>query len=228
MCVDGGRNAQIWLKEKKKCEKKEKDPPLAVVAMQFIACPSENKKKITPNEELRSVTSPRQEEISALIENMMKILHINWNAEYIQVTITPLEDQTLLQRITATLRRGSMCRIVAVVRQQRASACRSFSPAAPAADRTTAPDPGGSALGLVSTGIQDCQNLPTDPRSFEISSCSWRLKDYVKYLFVTWMHSSNLDCEWRRGRLWCPMMFQLFYLQNKLKREATGVLWLRS
>lgn len=228
MCVDGGRNAQIWLKEKKKCEKKEKDPPLAVVAMQFIACPSENKKKITPNEELRSVTSPRQEEISALIENMMKILHINWNAEYIQVTITPLEDQTLLQRITATLRRGSMCRIVAVVRQQRASACRSFSPAAPAADRTTAPDPGGSALGLVSTGIQDCQNLPTDPRSFEISSCSWRLKDYVKYLFVTWMHSSNLDCEWHRGRLWCPMMFQLFYLQNKLKREATGVLWLRS
>lgn len=171
-------------------------------------------KKITPNEELRSVTSPRQEEISALIENMMKILHINWNAEYIQVTITPLEDQTLLQRIAPTLSQGSICRIVAVVRQQRASACRSFSPTAPAADRTTAPDPGGSALGLVSTGIQDCQNLLTDPRSFEISSCSWRLKDYVKYLFVTWMHSSNLDCEWRRGRLWCLMMFQLFYLQN--------------
>lgn len=171
-------------------------------------------KKITPNEELRSVTSPRQEEISALIENMMKILHINWNAEYIQVTIAPLEDQTLLQRVAATLSQRSICRIVAVVRQQRASACRSFSPTAPAADRMTAPDPGGSALGLVSTGIQDRQNLLTDPRSCEISSCSWRLKDYVKYLFVTWMHYSNLGCEWRRGRLWCLMMFQLFYLQN--------------
>lgn len=34
-------------------KKKEKDPPYAVVAMQFIACLSE-KKKNTPNEDLRS------------------------------------------------------------------------------------------------------------------------------------------------------------------------------